>query len=78
MLLQAMLGLRADASHGVLEVVRPRLPYWLKTVELRGVRVGRGQVDLLFRRRAQRTQVEVLETVGVRVVPKSRWPLQAS
>jgi hypothetical protein len=41
------------------------------------VRVGRGQVDLRFRRRAQRTQVEVLETVGVRVVPKSRWPLQA-
>jgi len=76
MLLQAILGLQADAPSGVLRVVRPRLPYWLNTVELRGLRVGRGQVDLLFRRRGQRTHVEVLETIGGVIVSlKDRWAL---
>ncbi len=76
MLLQAILGLRADAANGVLQVVRPRLPYWLNTVHLRGLRVGRGQVELLFRRRGQRTHVEVLETTGdISVSFKDRWAL---
>jgi len=76
MLLQAILGLRADAANGVLQVVRPRLPYWLNTVHLRGLRVGRSQVELLFRRRGQRTHVEVLETSGdISVSLKDRWAL---
>lgn len=76
MLLQAILGLRADAANGVLQVVRPRLPYWLNTVHLRGLRVGRGQVELLFRRRGERTHVEVLETTGgISVSLKDRWAL---
>jgi glycogen debranching enzyme len=75
MLLHAILGLKADAPRGVLQVVRPRLPYWLNTVQVRGLRVGRGHVDLLFRRRRQGTQVEVLETSGgVRVSLANRWP----
>lgn len=76
MLLHAILGLKADAPGGVLQVVKPRLPYWLNTVQVRGLRVGRGYVDLLFRRRGQRTQVEVLETGGgVRVSRPDRWSL---
>ncbi|OGO50111.1 MAG: hypothetical protein A2148_07290 [Chloroflexi bacterium RBG_16_68_14] len=76
MLLQAILGLKADAPAGVLRVIRPRLPYWLNTVQVRGLRVGRGHADLLFYRRGQRTQLEVLETSGgVRVSLADRWPL---
>ncbi|MCH8065823.1 MAG: amylo-alpha-1,6-glucosidase, partial [Chloroflexi bacterium] len=76
MLLHSILGLKADAPAGVLQVVKPRLPYWLNTVQVRGLRVGSGYVDLLFRRRGQRTQVEVLETGGgVRVSRPDRWSL---
>ena len=76
MLLHAILGLKADAPNGVLHVVRPHLPYWLDAVQVRGLRVGRGYVDLLFRRRAQRTQVDVLQTGGgVRISLTNRWPL---
>ncbi len=77
LLLHAMLGLKPDAPAGVLHVVRPRLPYWLNYVQVRGLRLGRGHVDLQFRRRARRTQLEVLGSSGdVRVAPTSRWPLR--
>lgn len=44
-LLQAMLGLRADAPNGRL-LVAPHVPSWLGDIELRGVRVGNAQLDL--------------------------------
>lgn len=44
-LLQAMLGLRGDAPGGRL-LVSPEVPGWLGDVELRGIRVGNGIVDL--------------------------------
>jgi glycogen debranching enzyme len=76
MLLHAVLGLRANAPEGVLQVVRPRLPYWLHSVQVRGLRVGRGSADLLFTRKGQRTRVEVLGTTGgLRVSPFRHWPL---
>ena len=76
MLLHAMLGLKPDAPQGVLHIVRPRLPYWLNSVQVRGLRVGRGQVDLMFRRRGQHTQVEVLGiSGGLRTSLTQRWPL---
>jgi glycogen debranching enzyme len=76
MLLQAMLGLRADAGRKLLEIVRPRLPYWLERVHVRGLRVGRAQVDLLFQRRGPRTHVEVRDEIGeVRVQRASHWRL---
>jgi glycogen debranching enzyme len=75
MLLHAMLGFHADAADGLLRIVRPRLPYWLNTVQLHGLRVGRGHVDLAFRRRGGRTQVDVLAASGdVRVAQTRRWP----
>ena len=59
-----------------LVIVRPRLPYWLQNVQVRGLRVGRGAVDLLFRRRDAETTVEVLNTTGgVKVLRRNRWPL---
>jgi len=76
MLLHAILGLRPDAQNRSLLIVRPRLPYWLNTVQLRGLRIGRGYVDLLFQRRQMRTHVEVLEGAGgIEVATASRWPL---
>ena len=39
-LLQVMLGLYPFAPAGVLGLVRPRLPVWLPTVTLHGLRVG--------------------------------------
>ena len=46
-LLQAMLGLRADAPRGRL-YVDPELPLWLPEITLHGLAVGRARVDLRF------------------------------
>jgi glycogen debranching enzyme len=48
-LLQAILGIRADACREHL-YVDPQLPRWLPDVTLHGVAVGRARVDLRFRR----------------------------
>jgi glycogen debranching enzyme len=72
--LQAVLGLAADASEGKLYLVRPKLPYWMGEVHLSGLEVGRGSVDLNFRRERGRTRVRVTEARDVEVVETSRWP----
>lgn len=64
MLLQAILGLEPDALHNCLTVRRPSLPHWLRDVELRGLRVGNGSVDLVFSRRRGVTRMAVLGTRG--------------
>ncbi len=75
-LLQAILGLRADAGNAELLIVRPQLPYWLEEVQVRNLRVGPGSVDLLYVQRNHRTQVAVLNaTGGIRVTQAARWPL---
>ncbi len=76
LILRAILGLRADAPAHKLAVVRPNLPYWLNHVQLRGLRVGRGHVDLRFFRRGGATVVEVLDSSGgIQVVTPGRWSL---
>jgi glycogen debranching enzyme len=50
-LLQVMLGLYPFAPAGVLGLVRPRLPSWLPTVTLRGLRVGDAVATIRFDRR---------------------------
>ena len=43
---------------------------------MHGLRVGRGAVDLAFRRRGAETTVDVLNTTGgVEVLRRNRWPL---
>jgi glycogen debranching enzyme len=49
-LLRSVLGLRADAVAGRLEVVRPRLPAWLDWVEVECMRVGAARIDVRFER----------------------------
>jgi hypothetical protein len=76
MILHATLGLCPGTPGRELLIVRPQLPYWLESVQVRGLRVGQGAVDLLFRRRAAKTTVEVQHvTGGIRVVRRNRWPI---
>lgn len=64
LLLTTMLGLRADAAAGELELVHPHLPDWLGSVKLTNLRVGESSVDLLFHRWRGQTSAEVLRKVG--------------
>jgi glycogen debranching enzyme len=62
-LLQALLGLRADAPHGQL-YVDPDLPGWLPDVTLRGLAVGSSRIDVRFWRENERTRWDVLDRQG--------------
>jgi glycogen debranching enzyme len=44
------LGLVPDALNGRLRIRRPSLPAWLNRVEVRGLRIGGSNIDLLFER----------------------------
>jgi glycogen debranching enzyme len=67
-LMQAMLGLSADAPNGVLHVVRPLLPFWLRTLRVDGLRVGEASVSLELRAGHARTRVKVEHQGNVRIV----------
>jgi glycogen debranching enzyme len=76
LLTQAMLGLKAEAPDRRLRIVNPRLPYWLNSVHVRGLRVGGGHVTLHYRRSGGSTHVEVQKaTGGIDVILSKRWPL---
>ena len=62
--LETMLGLRAHADRGELELTHPHLPDWLGKVTLTDLRVGDASVDLLFHRWRGTTSAEVLRKVG--------------
>jgi glycogen debranching enzyme len=60
-MLTALLGLTPEGFDRRLRIVRPVLPEHVNRVELHGLRVGPGRVDLCFRRRpGGGTEVEVL------------------
>jgi glycogen debranching enzyme len=76
---QAILGLCADAPNDRLLVVSPALPEFVRTIEVRGLRVGRGEADLVYERRGSGTRVHVLATRGrLRVERARRWPRRPS
>ena len=58
--LETMLGLRPHASAGELELAKPELPDWLAKVTVANLRVGDGDVDLLFHRWRGGTSAEVI------------------
>jgi glycogen debranching enzyme len=62
-LLRAVLGLEGDAPRRRL-IVGPALPPWLSDLTLRGIRVGKGSVDLRFWREDQRSRWEILAKSG--------------
>ncbi len=61
---ETMLGLRAHASAGELELHHPILPEWIGKITLTNLRIGDGSVDLLFHRWRGTTSAEVLRKVG--------------
>jgi glycogen debranching enzyme len=61
---ETMLGLRANAGAGELELRHPNLPEWIGKVTLSNLRVGEASVDLLFHRWRGTTSAEVLRKVG--------------
>jgi len=71
-LLQAILGLAADAPHGRLRV-DPVLPDWLPDVTLHGLRVGRATLDLRFWREGARTRWEASPRQGQIDVTEEPW-----
>lgn len=74
---QAILGLCPDAANNRLFIVRPRLPDWLGSIRIEGLRVGSGEVNLYYERRRSRTVVHVRDTKGVSVEMVRRWPKTA-
>lgn len=75
LLVQSLLGLQPLAPLGVLGV-DPILPDWLPELEVRGLRVGGGEVDLRFRRdRRGRSRFEVLARRGRRLRVVRQPPL---
>jgi glycogen debranching enzyme len=62
--LQTMLGLEAHADRRELELRRPELPGWLRSVRVLNLRVGDAVVDLLFHTFRGTTSAEVLRKVG--------------
>jgi len=65
MLLQALLGLEADAFERVVRL-RPLLPTWLGRISLRKLRVAGSQVDLDVVRQGHRTMVDIIDDGGLR------------
>jgi glycogen debranching enzyme len=71
-LLQAILGLHADAPRRRLQV-DPDLPRWLPDVTLRGLKVGRATLDLRFWREGERTRWEPSVREGSVDVQHEPW-----
>jgi glycogen debranching enzyme len=69
LLLQAMLGISADAPANILNVSKPQLPGWLNSVELHDLRVGRSTISIVFQRHGETTGFSLLDKDGdVRVL----------
>jgi glycogen debranching enzyme len=71
-LLQAILGIRADAPAGRLYVA-PALPRWLPELSLRDLRVGPARVDLRFWREGDRSRWAADVREGAISVQEEAW-----
>ena len=63
-LLQALLGIEADAPHRTLRIVRPVLPHPVRRLVVAGLRVRDAEVDLLFQSWRGTVGAEVLRRRG--------------
>lgn len=71
-LLKTCLHMQADATNSVLRIVEPNLPEWLRSVQLRGLRVGSAILDLGFSAHDGMSSCQVLHKSGkIRVVIES-------
>jgi len=64
-MVSSLLGLRADAFHGRLRVIRPVLPPSVSDLEFRRLKIGGSTLDLHFQRTRDRAvTVKVVDRVG--------------
>jgi hypothetical protein len=63
-MLTALLGLDADAGRHRLTLDSPVLPAWLRWIEIHGLRVGSGRLDLSIVRGRDGASVELLSRQG--------------
>ncbi len=71
-LLQAILGLQADAPNNQL-YVDPHLPHWLPEITLRQIAVGNARVDLRFWREDERTRWDASVCSGDINIQEQTW-----
>jgi glycogen debranching enzyme len=64
MILEALLGISADAREGLLTLNQPYLPEWLSSLEMKNIRVGGSTISLAFTRSRGVTAVSLLERSG--------------
>jgi hypothetical protein len=64
MLLQACLGLSIKAPVKQVHVSHPVLPDFLRTVEVKNLKVGDSSVDLVFQRREGDVGINILRKSG--------------
>jgi glycogen debranching enzyme len=64
---QLFLGLLPDAPHGRC-FVSPWLPEWLPRLEVRGIAIGQGSLDITLARRGRETVIEQLESKVIEVI----------
>jgi glycogen debranching enzyme len=75
-ILQALLGIDADAPSGTL-YLDPKLPEWLPEINVESLRVGNASVSLRFcRNKNDETEFDVLATEGELKILRQRrsWP----
>lgn len=71
-LLQAMLGLRADAPNRRF-YIDPDLPDWLPEITLRRIQVGSAQIDIKFWRNGEHTYWDVTTNTSTIEVIQEAW-----
>jgi glycogen debranching enzyme len=64
LMLRSYGGISADAPENKLYIVRPRLPDWLESIEIIGMRVGTARLDLVFTSRDGVTATQVPRKEG--------------
>src|SRR6266700_4978695 len=64
---QLFLGLLPAAPHGRC-FVSPRLPEWLPRLELQGIAIGQGSLDITVTRRGTETVIEQMERKEIEVI----------
>lgn len=71
-LLNTCLNFKADATNGILRIVEPNLPEWLRGVSINGLRVGASVLDLRFTAHDGISSCQVLHKSGkIRVTIES-------
>jgi glycogen debranching enzyme len=64
LLLQSCLGLRIEAPRSRLSFLQPVLPPFLEHIEIKNLRIGEAEVDLLLERHAKNVNIGIMRREG--------------